>query len=92
MLKFSNRNLLSSIDDLRSQSALIKLCNSPASGVVVYSVDGFESKQPVNADKSWFDKEIYEEITEDDVDLIRDKESDQCHINIIVKQIAPKRG
>ncbi|MBP5415779.1 MAG: hypothetical protein ILN61_11170 [Lachnospiraceae bacterium] len=61
VLKFSNRNLLSSIDDLRSQSALIKLCNSPASGVVVYSVDGFESKQPVNADKSWFDKEIYEE-------------------------------
>ena len=61
VLKFSNRNLLSSIDDLRSQSALIKLCNSPASGVVVYSVDGFESKQPVNADKSWFDKEKYEE-------------------------------
>ena len=61
VLKFSNRNLLNSIDDLRSQSALIKLCNSPASGVVVYSVDGFESKQPVNADKSWFDKENYEE-------------------------------
>ncbi|MCR4865605.1 MAG: hypothetical protein K5921_01625 [Lachnospiraceae bacterium] len=61
VLKFSNRNLLNSIDDLRSQSALIKLCNSPASGVVVYSVDGFESKQPVNVDKSWFDKENYEE-------------------------------
>ena len=37
-------------------------------------------------------KEIYEEITEDDIELIQDKESDSCHINIIVKQIAPKRG
>ena len=61
VLKFSNRNLLNSMEDLKAQSALIKLCNSPASGVVVYSVDGFETKQPVNAQKSWFDKEKYEE-------------------------------
>ena len=61
VLKFSNRNLLSSLEDLKAQSALIKLCNSPASGVVIYSIDGFESKQPVNADKSWFDREKYEE-------------------------------
>ena len=61
VLKFSNRNLLSSLEDLKAQSALIKLCNSPASGVVVYSVDGFENKHAINAEKSWFDKEKYEE-------------------------------
>ena len=61
VLKFSNRNLLNSLEDLKAQSALIKLCNSPASGVVVYSIDGFENKSAVNAQESWFDKEKYEE-------------------------------
>ena len=37
-------------------------------------------------------KEIYEEINEDDLELIKSKESDSCHINIIMKQITPKRG
>ena len=36
--------------------------------------------------------EIYEEIAEEDVDLIKGLENESCHINIIVKQIAPKRG
>ncbi|MBP5678758.1 MAG: hypothetical protein J6X28_02890 [Bacilli bacterium] len=37
-------------------------------------------------------QEVYEEITEDDVELIRSKDSENCMINIIVKTIAPKRG
>ena len=37
-------------------------------------------------------KEIYEEIAPEDLDLIKDLESDSCHINLIMKQIAPKRG
>ena len=37
-------------------------------------------------------KEIYEEINEDDLELIKSKESDSCHINITIKQITPKRG
>jgi len=45
-----------------------------------------------NPHKILVNSEIYEEITEDDVDLIKSKESDNCHINIIMKQIAPKRG
>lgn len=61
VLKFSNRNLLNSLEDLTSQSALIKLCNSPASGIVIYSVDGYENKHAINACKEWFDKEKYEE-------------------------------
>lgn len=61
VLKFSNRNLLNSLEDLTSQSALIKLCNSPASGIVIYSIDGFEKVSPVNATKEWFDKEKYED-------------------------------
>ena len=36
--------------------------------------------------------EIYEEITDDDIDLIKEKESETCHINLIMKQISPKRG
>ena len=45
-----------------------------------------------NPHRIMVNKEIYEEITEDDIELIQDKESDSCHINIIVKQITPKRG
>ena len=37
-------------------------------------------------------KEIYEEITEEDLELIKGLESDTLHINITMKQIAPKRG
>ncbi len=37
-------------------------------------------------------KEIYEEINEEDLELIKSKESDSCQINIIMKQITPKRG
>jgi len=36
--------------------------------------------------------EIYEEIAEEDVELIKGLENESCHINITVKQIAPKRG
>ncbi len=36
--------------------------------------------------------EIYDEITEEDLELIKSLESDELHLNITVKQIAPKRG
>lgn len=45
-----------------------------------------------NPHKIIVNKEIYEEITEEDLELVKNKESDSCHINIVIKQIAPKRG
>ena len=45
-----------------------------------------------NPHKILVNKEVYEEIVEEDIELIRAKESDSCHINIIEKQITPKRG
>lgn len=45
-----------------------------------------------NPHRIMVNKQIYEEITEDDIELIKDKESDNRHINIEVKQIVPKRG
>lgn len=61
VLKFSNRNLINSMEELTSQSALIKLCNSPASGIAIYSIDGFENKRASDAEASWFDKDKYDE-------------------------------
>lgn len=61
VLKFSNRNLLNSLEDLTSQSALIKLCNSPASGIVIYSIDGFENQNASSVNEEWFKKDKYEE-------------------------------
>ncbi len=61
VLKFSNRNLLNSLEDIKAQSSLMTLCNSPKSGVVVYTIDGFEKKTPTEINKEWFDKSKYED-------------------------------
>ena len=45
-----------------------------------------------NPHRIMVNKEIYEEITPEDLDLIQGLESDSCHINIVMRQIAPKRG
>ena len=61
VMKFANSNLLSSLETLNEESltGLINLCYSPESGIVVYSVDGFEGREAADIDKSWFDKDDY---------------------------------
>ncbi|MBR3211348.1 MAG: hypothetical protein IKF71_05385 [Bacilli bacterium] len=45
-----------------------------------------------NPHRIMVNKEIYEEIAPEDIDIIKELESNNCHIEIIMKQIAPKRG
>ena len=45
-----------------------------------------------NPHRIMVNKEIYEEINPEDIDLIKELESDTCHINVIMKQITPKKG
>lgn len=61
VLKFSNRNLLNSLEEIKAQSSLMTLCNSPKSGIVVYCIDGFERAVPSDINEGWFDKAAYEE-------------------------------
>ena len=64
VLKYANSNLLNSISDLYGTSIgnSINICNSPQSGIVVYSIDGFEGKSPSEISEEWFQKENYEKI------------------------------
>ena len=64
VLKLANNNLLSSITDLYGSSigSSINVCTAPQSGIVVYSVDGFENYRPSDISKDWFEKENYEKV------------------------------
>lgn len=60
VLKFSNRKLLSSLDEIKAQSNQIIPINSTSTGIVLYTIDGFERKQAEDVEDSWFDKGTYE--------------------------------
>lgn len=62
VLKFTNRNLLNNLSELNEQneSGMINLCASPASGIVIYSKDGFEDYDATQVNEEWFKKENYE--------------------------------
>ena len=64
VLKFANSNLLNNINSLYSTSigSSINVCNAPESGIVVYSVDGYEGKKTSEISIDWFEKENYEKV------------------------------
>ena len=64
VLKLANTNLLSSITELYGNSigSSINVCTAPQSGIVVYSVDGFEGYNSSDISKECFEKENYEKI------------------------------
>ena len=64
VLKFANTNLLDNINSLYGTSigSSINICNAPTSGIVVYSVDGYEGKTSSEISKEWFEKENYEKV------------------------------
>lgn len=64
VLKFANSNLLNNISSLYGSSVgnSINVCNAPESGIVIYSVDGYEDKTASDISKEWFEKENYEKV------------------------------
>lgn len=60
VVKFSNSNLLTSIDEIMSVSSLMDICKAPESGIVQYYTDGFENSNPHSVCEEWFNKENYE--------------------------------
>lgn len=60
-LKLSNYNMLSNLEQIRGEAAgLVNLCNAPNSGVVVYSIDGYETLDASAVTKKVLDKGEYE--------------------------------
>ncbi len=60
VLKLANNSLLENASDLEGLSALIQYGNSADSGIVIYSIDGFEDKTPEQLTSADFDTKNYE--------------------------------
>jgi len=62
VLKYANKALLENLNELNSRhgAGLVSYCTAPESGIVVYSIDGFEDKKAPEVTEEWFDKTTYE--------------------------------
>lgn len=62
VLKLANANILENIDKINASgmSELISFCRAPATGILIYSVDGFEDLTLENFTKELFDTKTYE--------------------------------
>lgn len=62
VLKLANANILENADKINSSglSELISFCSAPSTGIVVYSVDGYESLKLETFTKDLFDTKEYE--------------------------------
>lgn len=60
-LKLSNHNMMNNLEKIRGEATgLVNLCNAPKSGVVVYSIDGYEDLAPSSITKEIMDEKEYE--------------------------------
>ena len=62
VLEQANNNILDNLELLNrsGESGLINVCNSPKSGIVVYSYDGFENFVPASITKDILEQKDYE--------------------------------
>lgn len=62
VLKLANANILDNIDSINKAgiSELISFCNAPDTGIVVYSIDGYEDTTIEQLTKESFDTKNYE--------------------------------
>lgn len=62
VLKLSNYNILENADALNNTSgtAFINYCKAPKSGIVIYSIDGYENLTLEDMNKDLFDQKNYE--------------------------------
>ena len=62
VLKLANANILENVDKINSSglSELISFCNAPATGILIYSVDGYENLTLEEFTSELFDTKNYE--------------------------------
>ncbi len=62
VLKLANANILDNVDSINKAgiSELISFCNAPDTGIVVYSIDGYEDTTIEQLTKESFDTKSYE--------------------------------
>ncbi len=64
VLKLANASILENIDKINSSglSELVSFCNAPATGILVYSVDGYEDLTLEQFTEELFDTQNYEKV------------------------------
>lgn len=90
--ELDKKAIIASVYIIEPEEYNIIICNNNGQLFIAHSVLsqlGFYLENPY---RIIVNKEIYEEISQEDIELIKNLESENCHINIVVKQIAPKRG
>ena len=62
VMKLANANILENIDAINQSgiAELISFCNAPDTGIVIYSIDGYENKTPAELTKEDFEVRDYE--------------------------------
>lgn len=97
VLKFSNRRILNSLDEIRAQSSLLKMINASKSGVIMYTIDGFEREVPQNVCHEWFDRDAYEgnkkQLVNNDIVSVGDplyKQTNDENWSVII-EVEPER-
>ena len=70
----------------------IIICNANEKLFISQDVLNSLGMYVVDPHKIIVNKEIYVEITKDDLDVVRSKESDALHLNITIKHITPIKG
>lgn len=72
VLKLANANILENIDKINNSgvSNLVSFCNAPDTGIVVYSIDGFEDTKLEQFTEDMFDEKKYEKTQLISNDLI----------------------
>lgn len=60
ILKFSNRKLKNSLAEIKEQSNLVIPVSSPSTGIVLYTIDGFERSKAEDVEEAWFDRSQYD--------------------------------
>lgn len=61
VLKLANYNILESIDEMQGtgNTSLVNMCRSPQTGILVYSIDGYEDLTPETITEAVFDQTTY---------------------------------
>lgn len=71
VLKLANANILKNIDKINAgATSLVSFCNAPDTGIVIYSVDGYEDLKLEDFTKDLFDNKEYEKTQLISNDLI----------------------
>ena len=84
--------MLETNNNKEPQTLDITICNAKDKLFIAQDALNALGMYVVDPHKIIVNKEIYVEITKDDLEVVRSKESSELHLNIVIKHITPVKG